>query len=284
MCTFRARSNQINSLERTQLQHKIVALHEQGLTHRQIADSLGVSKSGVGYRLSNYKGDTKYPTVTSTQEQLLLGSLLGDASLGMSRLPQDHNVGFCHGIAQLHYLQFKHKLLNSTKKIRERTDNGGFVGGKPRYQFEYHNKPYLRDVLYPLCAPNGIKKEVNRAWLDRLTLMGVAFWYQDDGHAIMGGSRRKDGSHKQPVVRIATNGFDDYELDIILDYFLERWGWKFSKLPTNKGRGIVTRNVSAKHFVDAVSPYLTLKYKVFPTTNPLVIGSYWLAAASECDG
>jgi hypothetical protein len=252
-----------------ELQTKILELRDGGLSGRAISRYLGIPKNTITYRLRSYLGDAKHPVVTPIQTQLILGSLLGDASLYLSN-ENVHAVGFCHGEAQIDYLRLKHKLLGSKQKLRPHI--GGFPGGKPRYQFEYYNKPYLRDVVYPLCSQSR-KKTVTRPWLDRLTELGLAFWYQDDGHCIMGGSRRKDGSHKQAIVRIATNSFGYDELVIIINYFLERWGIRFHRLPPNHGVGIVTRNTNAIRFLDLITPYTIMDYKVFPGTSGL--GDFW---------
>ncbi len=245
------------------MQEQIMRLHQVGHTNREIAKILGISKSMVWYRLNHYVGD-KSPTLTKNQEQLLLGSLLGDSSINERERNNytDYKIDLGHGEDQLHYLQLKHSILQSKQKILKRIrkpGDGGFQNGKPYYRFSYYNAKHLPGICQ-LCVQNGVKT-VTREWLNKLEPFGIAIWFQDDGSAKMGGSRRKDGSHKQPLVYLATNGLTDNELQIIIDYFEEVWNIRFRRTRVGKsknGQQLVARNRAARRFLKIVAPYMLL--------------------------
>lgn len=256
------------------LQDEIVRLKQKGLTHREIAKQLGISKSGVGFRLNNYKGDTKWVVLTDLEKQVLLGCLLGDSSIRFKHYKKA-KTGFCfefgHATKQLNYLKFKRCLLSCGAKIRHRL-RASFDNPIPRWfhTFTYHHRPYLEE-LHALCIVNG-EKTVNRAWLNRLDPLGIALWYQDDGHCRMIGRRRKsDGKHVQPTVRLATNGYKEDQINLIIDYFKDRWDVEFHKLPPHRGIAITARCNNARRFLELVRDYLFLP-KMLEDMKPKNIG------------
>jgi len=61
------------------------------------------------------------------------------------------------------------------------------------------------------------KKIVKRSVLNRLTVLGLALWFLDDGSI-------KRNEDKFEGVRLHTNGFDKRSLDIIINWF-SRYAW-----------------------------------------------------------
>jgi len=250
------------------MQEEIEKLRNQGKSYRQIAQILGIAKTTVEYRLTKYQGDSRWEPLNEWQQQLIYGSLLGDASLIKYKDKRPSRQGwyvlqFAHGEKQLDYLKFKHKILCSTRKIlrRERTSFGktGIL-----YSFGFAHRPFLSE-LHKITHKNG-RKTVSTEWLEKLSELGLAFWFQDDGHTTMSGRKRKDGTHTQHVARIATNGFAEPEINIILEYFINKWDLKFHKVRGDHGISIGIRCNAAKRFIDLIAPHLYLSYKSFKDT------------------
>ena len=252
------------------LQVQILELVSQNIPQREIARRLSISKSCVWRRLHCYQGLSKWSDLTEAQQQLLLGCLLGDSSITIKRYKdKNDNTSFVyqfgHGYKQLKYLEFKRRLLSCSNSIRHRWRS--FRDGPKTlyYAFSYQHKPYLT-WLYNIAYQNG-EKTVTTDWLNKLGPIGLAMWYQDDGNCRMIGRRRKsDGQCTQPSVRLATNGFQEIQIDIIIKYLFDKWGLVFHKLPPHRGIQICARCNHAIRFIEIVRDYLYLP-KILPILN-----------------
>jgi len=100
---------------------------------------------------------------TKDQLQLILGGLIGD-----SHLRKDNIIEISHGISQLNYLKFKHKILEPfVSPIKE------YTGG--------YKKKYKKFIVHS----NESTKQINKSYkkvLPQLSDLGLAIWYCDDGH------------------------------------------------------------------------------------------------------
>ena len=248
------------------LQQEIIRLRKDGFLYREIAQELSMPKSSVEYRLNRFLGEERWRVLNNSQEQLILGSLLGDAHLHVKKPRIERNetktqydVVFTQGEKQLEYLLWKHKILNSACKVRKIAPSKDGFSKLPWYKFSFSHAPFLRRIV-PLVLLNG-KKKVSIEWLNSLDEISLAFWFQDDGHSIMGGRRDKDGKHVQQVVRLATNSFSDEEMEIIAEYFRTKWEIKCCILHS-KGPVLIMNNSNAIRFITLISPWVFLNYKI----------------------
>jgi len=129
-------------------------------------------------------------TLNDIQEQLVFGSLLGDANItkNASRAKRGFVRGTCprmrfvHGVKQLAYLRFKHELMrNMVKTNPSQCIKKTFIECGPieTWRFATVASPVFFDA-WNLTMQDG-KKTVSRQWLDRVGPMGMAFWFCDDG-------------------------------------------------------------------------------------------------------
>jgi phage recombination protein Bet len=129
------------------------------------------------------------PVLSPEQEQVILGSLLGDGSLGgrkrVSSLPLFTEA---HGAAQRDYLEWKAAALASLKVTRWTRMQSDGTGGQ-------HETEWMRTRAVPaLYWFRDMKPADMLAALDDL---GLAVWFMDDGQVKMTGG--KSGSRSLAI-------------------------------------------------------------------------------------
>jgi len=110
------------------------------------------------------------------QKQLVLGSCLGDAYLPESSGHANSRFTVSHKKEHKQYTLLKQKLLKELNPVAHEKISG--YGTKMK-GFTTCCHPEL-SILSKLTNKNQ-KKKVNRKWLDSLDIIGLAFWYMDDG-------------------------------------------------------------------------------------------------------
>ncbi len=145
---------------------------------------------------------------TPDQQQLILGSLLGDACLARQTRKNHFVLRLCfaHGKKQLAYLEHKKSVIGGTR-IGTRPE-GSNIGDQVS-QFAVCDTqallPYER-----MCKVDGAKY-VSDEWLGKLDWKGIAYWYQDDASLI-----RQNG--KISCIRWYTNSFSLPEIGRIVRF------------------------------------------------------------------
>ena len=194
-----------------------------------------------------------HESMSYEQQQLIYGSLLGDGWLSHTN---DKNKGhkffaFLHSEKQTEYVKFKRKILSNLF-----ANENSYISGYGSKTFRVNSicSPFISNI-YTICYPNDTKSITN-SWLENLGIMGIAFWYMDDGHTDF-------SEFQNSRAHIATNGFSFEEVNI-LSKFLEYRGYKNSVLKDRVGYRIdINTNSSEKLFSD-ISPFIPncMKYKV----------------------
>ena len=202
-------------------------------------------------------GDTIYlpsnKTLSFTQEQMILGSILGDASFS-------NNIYLvAHSEKQIEYLKFKQAILENFT-IREFETISGH--GSKMLGFStcslYDKITYdIKNILYT----NNIK-EPTKEYLEKLSPIAWAFWYMDDGSL-----HKTDG--KQPISTISTLGFSEKSVDVIVEYFNIKsiFCFKIPIIQSSNGNKQYKLQFSAegtKRFQALIAPYIhkSMSYKL----------------------
>lgn len=156
----------------------------------------------------------RQPLLTTDQFQLAIGSLLGDASLCRSNSPRGRPgwvLAFAHGLDQKDYLEHKRLVIGGCK-ISGRPEGSNL--GKQVFQFHYKNRVALQQVA-DLCLVDG-KKTVTEQWVSKLTDLGVAYWFQDDGSIVKTASGY--------AIRFYTNAFSREEVEVLSGFMRRTYG------------------------------------------------------------
>jgi len=156
------------------------------------------------------------PILSSHQKQIILGTLLGDASL--IKRKEGRTYYYKHTQGQNHKAYAKHiyHILNSNFSI-EKGGKKGFNPGSDHYVNRLWNARELLNIAN-LCLING-KKHVNQKWVDELNEIALAYWFMDDG------SNCKSKKSKYRAINIHTQGFSFSENEI-LKTLLQKFGCK----------------------------------------------------------
>lgn len=185
--------------------------------------------------------------LSDEQKAILYGSLLGDASLGMTT--KNARFQFVHGSGQEKYFDFK---CSKFEKIL------GKVNKTPRFDKRINkllDRYSVRSLCHPIFTelynelyPNGIKK-VTIAWLNKLTEESLAYWFMDDG------------SHNGTL---CTNSFSYNEHLLIQKYFKERWNIEVTIQKDGKQFMIYFPKKSKEKFAKLIKPYVieSMSYKI----------------------
>lgn len=187
--------------------------------------------------------------LTNRQRSIILGSLLGDASLRKTNV---NPIFTCeHGIKQLEYCKWKAKELESLgakfsiskrKIIDKRTGL-------------YYESIICRLPANPVFLPiynklykNG-RKTITTEYLEYFDELSLAVMFMDDG------------SCNKSSINIATNCFTEEELLLLLKFFKERFNLTFH---INSNHSIYLLKRDFERFKSLVLPYIRqeLLYKL----------------------
>ena len=185
--------------------------------------------------------------VTSRQEEILTGSLLGDAYItkrGQLQFEQSDN--------QKEYLFWKHTELASISyrniSLVERFDKRY---DKTNRAYRFWSRQYFlswREKFY-IANKKIVPKDI------QLTPLALAVWYMDDGCF---------SDHK---CIIATDGFSREDIEFLQHILMEMFGIKTS---VKNGSKLLIKRESFTTFFSTIKPYIlsAMRYKIFdPVTT-----------------
>lgn len=212
---------------------------------------ISIKKALSRHQLTNeilFEGNILLNRLTPIQEQLIYGSLLGDAFCEMHR--GFGRIKFEHGHQQEEYCNFKFNLLKNfsiTKpdlKFRydKRTAKNYFYSS-----FKTISSPIFSDIHNKFYKNN--KKIVTRDILSKLDDRGLAFWFMDDGF-----------KYNDCGFILCTESFSESENMLIKTYFKEKW----DIIGDIKDNRILIKDVNAIYFQKIIEPNITplFKYKL----------------------
>ena len=186
---------------------------------------------------------------TPEQEQVFIGTMFGDGNLHRKGGTQNAFFQTVCSDRDREYILWKYKILKSSNIFLRspylRPEIRGF-GSHPKWHLCSRHLPLLTEYNQ-LFYPNG-KKSASLGMLDRLSSLGLAVWYMDDGCS------RSD----QPTVILSTQGFPYEENLVIRDWFKEKFGLPFRVQPHHHGkyyRLVLGRKENVNRFLKLTRPY-----------------------------
>lgn len=226
--------------------NKFMELYNLGYTYEKIAEELGightaVSNYAISLGLTNNLSNKIIPTYE--EEQIILGTLYGDGSMPKLINSRNASLNFAHSLKQEGYCKWKaEKLIRFKCRIKYKTEHD------KRTDKDYHccyvntgTATYLTSIYYKYYKENRVKF-IDKETLYKLDGLGVAVWFMDDGC--------KDSSS----YKIATNCFSLEELEIIAQFFKEKFGINTS-IQTSS-HNIYIKADSRDKFTNLVKPYI----------------------------
>lgn len=191
-------------------------------------------------------------------KQLILGSLLGDASINSNSENGAYRcVHFTQSDKQLEYFNYKKQFLGKYA-LGERTRISGY--GSLMHDMHTTTNLELCNFLNKNCLRNG-KKTVTKEWLDDIDPLGLAFWYMDDGCI----SNREDNKLNERII-INSQGFSLNEHKLIVEMLYRKYNITASigDKETYKGYTIILDTNNTERFCSLIAPYIcdSMKYKL----------------------
>jgi recombination protein RecA len=201
--------------------------------------------------------------LSPSQQQLVLGSLMGDGNLSKPVRREDHSARFRmgHGAAQETYLDWKVSLLANISHSRTTNAKGAvFADFTPLGELSE-----LREVVY---QGDG-KKHLTWDYLKTLTPFALAVWYMDDGCFTLrskGVQERTQGGSGR--IEICVEAMSRGSRDRLVQYLRDTHGLDVSVRAGGARQVSVlkfTTAASAK-FQKIVAPYIhpSMEYKLLP--------------------
>lgn len=214
---------------------------------------------------------------SSELRSAIIGMLLGDASLRSTGV--NDRIEMSHCLAQLEYLEYKRDIVNQVTGARMSISDRDTYLKKtqktyPGFCGRSLSTPYFRKIRRLVYNQRG-NRAIKADTLKRLTPLGLAIWYMDDGYI----SIQKKKSRKNPYggdryiydkphissrkIKIATHCFSEEEHKIMKHYFSEVWGidiviYKPEPRKNPHQRAFYMNATNGNKFLDIVRPYILL--------------------------
>ncbi len=244
--------------------------HEKSL--KDISKILKVSYSAlhkwfqdlkIQIRERAFSGSFLPTKLTEEQEQLIMGSVLGDGGLYRSKRANGYYGNYCfqvsHSSKFREYVEYKQNILYPFSK--HIIDYDGYNKKTKKYYPKSQLRTYCVVVFnkYADLFYNNNIKVVRPEVLNKLKPQGIAFWFMDDG------SNWKNDEVGRRRISLATHSFTKQENELISKWFNEKYGIKFN---VTKAKDLFYLNSgdqrNIKRFIAIIKEYVPdiMKYKL----------------------
>lgn len=195
---------------------------------------------------------------TSELKSFFYGTLLGDSYI-------HNNVFYCKQISK-DLIEFKAMVINKflpdaivkISEHAEQIDKNG-VHHQKYWTLSVHGSKYIKE-LAATFYPNG-KKIYPKGIIQKLTPLGLAMWYADDGTTVLVGKTETTGGARSRRVDICTDSFTRDE-HLMIQHDLASLGFTASLIQRDKFYRIRINN--RQNFLLTIAPYFT---KYFPSLS-----------------
>lgn len=206
---------------------------------------------------------------SSELDGILYGTLLGDASLNKTSKNGNFNLTLTHSPKQIEYLEFKKNLISKVSHVKFTYKETNFTNkqNNKTYKTCYYYSNYLKyfTKLEKLFYTNR-KKIITNKILNKLTPLGLALWWMDDG--CLNIHKRKNRGTVQRIATLATCSFSLEEHNLIIQYFKNKLNInvKLSYVGTKENKKLTIR-IPMKEFgkfKSIIESYIipSMKYKI----------------------
>lgn len=186
----------------------------------------------------------------------ILGMMLGDGCV-----TKNGTLAISHSIKQKQYCEFKY---NKIKEIysKSRMQMKDIISNKmDACRFYISDVPFLKKWREKLYSNDG-KKHYTREVLECLTKRAIAFWYCDDGSMYY---KKKRNGRISSIESVIATCCSIEEIEILIEYFSNKWGIKMTKKREKKGKYFSLRfgTSESKKFIDLFGEFIPecMKYK-----------------------
>jgi len=196
--------------------------------------------------------------------EMLFGSLLGDAGVYLSTGSRHYHLMICHSPKQKEYMEWKEQFLKPVSTGIKQATHYHRIRKKEYTTLTLRtiNLSYftrLRKIFYPYG-----KKIVRANVLNKLTPLGLATWFMDDGYGCI-------NNRGYAQLYLCTCSYCQADNQIIRSYFLDKLGIE-TRIHGGNYPKIYFNKPNAKKLIEIIKPYIipSMEYKLryFLQTNP----------------
>lgn len=227
-------------------------------------------------------GDTLYiesPTLTPEQEQIVLGSLLGDGTIRKykkkdgtpsNQLPM---LTESHSESQADYAEWKISAYANLEPKSRRSFTTAVKNGTKKYaNISFHTKAFgvLHQYAEMCINEDGIKR-VTWEWLNKIDRLGLAVWFMDDG------AFHKQKQQNRYSASIALMPGTPEEMALYWRYFVEKWDLypRITRVKNSKGWRLRFSVAETERLVNILADYI----KIAPPISQFsATKKQWIAA------
>jgi hypothetical protein len=213
-------------------------------------------------------------------KEIILGSVLGDGSLKISKGYRNARFSFRHSLKSNEYFYWKVnalKEISSDQCVWEQLKSGSYADKMLRYQSRALES---LTQLYELVHRHH-KLTIRRKWLNQLSPLSLCIWWLDDGSLV--------ANCRQGV--ICTDNFSYDELLLIVKYFRKVWNLSptLGKVAKSGNRSEQYRlwfrsREELKQFLRIILPYIPVKtmlYKALILYRDSELQQRWISEVGE---
>ena len=182
--------------------------------------------------------------LTNEGRRLVIFMALGDGYVNRKGF-----LSIRHSESQKDYLEWKMKIL---RKNGIMTTEPYYVSNNGYGAYEMRTKSYKFIRLYRRILYGKSKNIANRKILNKLTPLGLAIWYMDDGGLAQ--KKRNGKVHANDLILNTMLSKEDNQ--IIIDYFKEVWNIQFTQVKNRGKYRLRCGTREARKFIEIVKPYV----------------------------
>ncbi|MCK5607532.1 hypothetical protein KAR91_36955 [Candidatus Pacearchaeota archaeon] len=166
----------------------------------------------------------KSPTLTYEQEQVVLGSLLGDGTIRKATKKDSYGVPMLtesHSESQRDYMMWKVAAYENLEPKFRSSYTTAVANGTQKYAcLTMHTKshPVLLQYREMCLDPETQIKRVTWDWLSKIDALGLAVWFMDDGAFH---KQKQQNRYSSSITLMPGTAF---EISLYWRYFAEKWG------------------------------------------------------------
>jgi hypothetical protein len=195
--------------------------------------------------------------LTKTQEQFILGGLLGDASIQMGNTKSiNARIAFRHGLKQYDYCLWKYKIMKNLVKTPPRIEkNSGY--GEKLITFTTMSMPCFTKI-HDLAKRNN-ETIITNEYLNKIeNPIALATWIMDDGSKVTG----------KNLMNISLGNRTVDEVWILKDWMEDKWNIKSTVSESREWVMHISRQSESLKLKKLIEPYVidSMKYKILFTT------------------
>ena len=163
------------------------------------------------------------------------------------------------------YAEWKYKILKSGLNVKQPyyIDNG--YGAYELRTYTHNFIKLYRKIIYK----NNTKTIANKRLLNKLTPLGLAIWYMDDGGL---SQKKRDGKLIANELMLNTH-LSKEENQVIIDYFKEVWNINFSQCKNKNQYRLRCGTKEARKFIKIIKPFVSQVPSMFHKINVIPLNT-----------